>query len=228
MNLSNFVAYVKQAWKNKPDTSTPLSAERLTHQEEGIKGNSDAIQELAAAVVSQIVNNPDKIASMAALYAVNQKVTTLDGKVGDTAKLPSGTADVASAIAQLYSNLNAKTPTFQERHLTADTQTLSSNSTTTLWDSEVTIPFDCIMIGNWKVLCKSSDANASFYYMVNNAYIQGREQWDGTVQTDNTINIFVMNKFTKGTNLSVSVQGNCSIRGNNTSLTRYNFTFIPL
>ena len=77
MNLSNFVAYVKQAWKNKPDTSTPLSAERLTHQEEGIKGNSDAIQELAAAVVSQIVNNPDKIASMAALYAVNQKVTTL-------------------------------------------------------------------------------------------------------------------------------------------------------
>lgn len=104
MNLSNFVAYVKQAWKNKPDTSTPLSAERLTHQEEGIKGNSDAIQELAAAVVSQIVNNPDKIASMAALYAVNQKVTTLDGKVGDTAQLPSGTADVASAIAQLYSN----------------------------------------------------------------------------------------------------------------------------
>ena len=108
MNLSNFVAYVKQAWKNKPDTSTPLSAERLTHQEEGIKGNSDAIQELAAAVVSQIVNNPDKIASMAALYAVNQKVTTLDGKVGDTAQLPSGTADVASAIAQLYSNKQDK------------------------------------------------------------------------------------------------------------------------
>ena len=107
MNLSNFVAYVKQAWKNKPDTSSPLSAERLTHQEEGIKGNSDAIQELAAAVVSQIVNNPDKIASMAALYAVNQKVTTLDGKVGDTAQLPSGTADVASAIAQLYSNFGS-------------------------------------------------------------------------------------------------------------------------
>lgn len=106
MNLSNFVAYVKQAWKNKPDTSTPLSAERLTHLEEGIKGNSDAIQELAAAVVSQIVNDPNKIASMAALYAVNQKVTTLDGKVGDTAQLPSGTADVASAIAQLYSNIS--------------------------------------------------------------------------------------------------------------------------
>ena len=126
------------------------------------------------------------------------------------------------------SDLNAKTPTCQEQHMTADTQTLSSDSATTLWDSEITIPFDCIMIGNWKVLCKSSDANASFYYIVNNAYVQGRAQWDGTVQTDNAINIFVMNKFTKGTKLSVSVQGNCSIRGNNTSLTRYTFTFIPV
>ena len=126
------------------------------------------------------------------------------------------------------SDLNAKTPTCQEQHMTADTQTLSSDLATTLWDSEITIPFDCIMIGNWKVLCKSSDANASFYYIVNNAYVQGRAQWDGTVQTDNAINIFVMNKFTKGTKLSVSVQGNCSIRGNNTSLTRYTFTFIPV
>ena len=104
MNLSNFVAYVKQAWKNKPDTSTPLSAERLTHQEDGIKANSDAIQELAAAVVSQIVNNPDKIASMAALYAVDQKVAGLDGKIGDTSKLPAGTTDAVGAITQLYSN----------------------------------------------------------------------------------------------------------------------------
>ncbi|RHQ34245.1 hypothetical protein DWY84_03995 [Clostridium sp. AF27-2AA] len=105
MTLSNFVAYVTQKWKNKPDTSTPLSAERLTHQEDGIKANSDAIQELAAAVVSQIVNNPDKIASMAALYAVDQKVAGLDGKIGDTSKLPAGTTDAVGAIAQLYSNL---------------------------------------------------------------------------------------------------------------------------
>ena len=108
MTLSNFVAYVKQLWKNKPDTSTPLSAERLTHLEEGIKGNSDAIQELAAAVVSQIVNNPDKIASMAALYAVDQKVAGLDEKIGDTSKLPAGTTDAVGAIAQLYSNLEWK------------------------------------------------------------------------------------------------------------------------
>jgi len=78
MTISNFVAYVKQAWKNKPDTSTPLSAARLTHLEDGIKGNSDAIEKIAAAVVSQIVNDPNKIASMASLYSVNQAVTQLN------------------------------------------------------------------------------------------------------------------------------------------------------
>ena len=74
MIISNFIAYAKQAWKNKPDTSTPLSAARLTHLEDGVKGNSDAIEKIAAAVVSQIVNDPNKIASMAALYSVNEKV----------------------------------------------------------------------------------------------------------------------------------------------------------
>lgn len=128
----------------------------------------------------------------------------------------------------LKSDLAAKTPTYREQHMTGESQALPSDSSTTLWDSEITIPFDCIMIGNWKVLCRSSNANASFYYMVNNAYVQGRVQWDGTVQTDNAVNIFVMNKFTKGTKLDVAVQGNCSIRGNNSSLTRYTFTFIPV
>ena len=106
MTLSSFAAYIKQLWRNKPDTSTPVTAERLAHMEEGIKGNSDAIEEIAAAVVSQIINDPDKIASMAAVYAVNQKVATLDGKVGDTAQLPDGATDVVTAIAKQNSNLS--------------------------------------------------------------------------------------------------------------------------
>lgn len=97
MTISNFVAYVKQAWKNKPDTSTPLSAPRLLHMEDGIKMTSDAIEKIAAAVVSQIVNDPDKIASMAALYAVDQKI-------GNVANLPNGAADVVAAITQQNSN----------------------------------------------------------------------------------------------------------------------------
>lgn len=106
MKLSNFAAYIAQLWRNKPDTSTPLSAERLRHIEDGIKGNSDAIEAIAAAVVNQIVNDPDKIASMAALYAVNQKVSALDGKVGDTAQLPDGATDVVTAITKQNSDLN--------------------------------------------------------------------------------------------------------------------------
>jgi len=78
MTISGFVAYVKQVWKNKPDTSSPLSAERLNTIEGGIKGNSDAIEAIAAAVVNQIVNDPNKIASMAALYSVNSQVTQLN------------------------------------------------------------------------------------------------------------------------------------------------------
>lgn len=98
MTISGFVAYVKQIWANKPSTSSPLSAERLNHIEEGIKGNSDAVARIAAAVVSQIANDPEKIASMAALYAVNQKI-------GDTANLPGGAADVVDAIVAQNSNL---------------------------------------------------------------------------------------------------------------------------
>lgn len=78
MTLSKFVEYIKQAWANRPSATTPISAERLLHMESGIKANNEAIQELATAVVSAIVNDPNKIASMAALYAVNQAVTELN------------------------------------------------------------------------------------------------------------------------------------------------------
>lgn len=83
MIISNFIAYAKQAWKNKPDTSTPLSAARLTHVEDGVKGNSDAIEKIAAAVLTQIVNDPNKIASMAALFSVNEAVKKVSSDLGD-------------------------------------------------------------------------------------------------------------------------------------------------
>lgn len=81
MTIKDFVAYVKQAWYNKPNTSTPVEASRLLHIENGIKGNSDAIEKIAAAVVNQIVNDPDKIASMAALFSVNQNLTNLTNEI---------------------------------------------------------------------------------------------------------------------------------------------------
>lgn len=81
MTIKDFVAYVKQAWYNKPNTATPVEASRLLHIEDGIKGNSDAIEKIAAAVVSQIVNDPDKIASMAALFSVNQNLANLTNEI---------------------------------------------------------------------------------------------------------------------------------------------------
>lgn len=75
MIISGFVQYVKQVWKNKPDTSTPLSAARLEHLEAGIKANSDAIAAIAAAVVNQQVNDVNKIPSSALLYQLNSDLS---------------------------------------------------------------------------------------------------------------------------------------------------------
>lgn len=116
---------------------------------------------------------------------------------------------------------------FVEQYLKS-TQTLSPSGTTLLNDASITIPFDCIGILRWKLWCKSSEQKTLFYYMVNNAYVQGKHQWDGTVQNDEAIDIFVMSRFSKDQELTVSVQGNCSVVGNNTSLTRYSFAFIPV
>lgn len=83
MTISGFIAYAIQTWKNKPDTSTPLSAARLAHIEAGIKANSDAITKLAAAVINQQANDVNKIPSSALMYSVNEKV---DSAISDLAR----------------------------------------------------------------------------------------------------------------------------------------------
>ena len=95
--LSDFVKYVKQYWHDRPDKSTPLNADRLNHIENGIGSNSEAINQIANAVVSNIVNDPDKIASMAAVYALQEKL--------GTGELPSDAPNAISAINTLYSNI---------------------------------------------------------------------------------------------------------------------------
>ena len=95
MTISGFVAYVKQAWKNKPDTSTPLSATRLTHVEEGVKANSDAIAKIAAAVINQQANDVNKIPSSALMYSVNEKVD----KANSDLAVKADAANISSQIA---------------------------------------------------------------------------------------------------------------------------------
>lgn len=48
--ISEFVEYVKQVWKNKPNVSSPLNADRLNHMEAGIENNSKKIKETVTAV----------------------------------------------------------------------------------------------------------------------------------------------------------------------------------
>lgn len=98
--LSDFVKYVKQYWHDRPDKSTPLNADRLNHIENGIGSNSEAINQIANAVVSNIVNDPDKIASMAAVYTLQEKLGTGD--------LLSDAPNAISAINTLYSNLTTR------------------------------------------------------------------------------------------------------------------------
>lgn len=104
--LSDFVKYVKQYWHDRPDKSTPLNADRLNHIENGIGSNSEAINQIANAVVSNIVNDPDKIASIAAVYALQEKL--------GTGELPSDASDAISAINTLYSNLESRITKFSE------------------------------------------------------------------------------------------------------------------
>ena len=177
MKLSNFAAYIAQLWRNKPDTSTPLSAERLRHIEDGIKGNSDAIEAIAAAVVNQIVNDPDKIASMAALYAVNQKVSALDGKVGDTAQLPDGATDVVTAIAKQNSDLNGF-------HVYANISDLGLSNGVTVNDilskmSQPSIGFFYVLNDNIKNLPITTQANLIIFKSGSASDIVERSIWTG-------------------------------------------------
>lgn len=52
----NFIEYVKQIWKNGPSGSTPWSAARLNHLEDGIKNNNDMIRELSGNITTTCEN----------------------------------------------------------------------------------------------------------------------------------------------------------------------------
>ena len=82
--LSNFTAYVKQVWANRPSLTSPLSATRFNYMEAGIKANSDAIEQIANAVLSNIVNDPNKIASMAVAYSLQEQVNKLNSDFSTT------------------------------------------------------------------------------------------------------------------------------------------------
>ena len=54
--VMNFIEYVKQIWKNGPSGSTPWSAARLNHIEDGIKNNNSMISELNSNITTTCEN----------------------------------------------------------------------------------------------------------------------------------------------------------------------------
>lgn len=79
--ISEFVEYVKQAWKNKPNVSSPLNADSLNHMEAGIENNSKKIKETVTAVNELTENMVPDMSKMAPIITsskdVNNKAYTI-------------------------------------------------------------------------------------------------------------------------------------------------------
>lgn len=79
--ISEFVEYVKQVWKNKPNVSSPLNADRLNHMEDGIENNSKKIKETVTAVNELTENMVPDMSKMAPIITsskdVNNKAYTI-------------------------------------------------------------------------------------------------------------------------------------------------------
>ena len=93
MKLDNVKDYSEQSWKNAPDKTTPINADRLNHMEAGIKSAADGVKAIIDAVKDEITDDANKIPSMAALYGVNKKV--------GTDALPEGMGDLVRGITTL-------------------------------------------------------------------------------------------------------------------------------
>lgn len=79
--ISEFVEYVKQVWKNKPNVSSPLNADSMNHMEAGIENNSKKIKETVTAVNELTENMVPDMSKMAPIITsskdVNNKAYTI-------------------------------------------------------------------------------------------------------------------------------------------------------
>lgn len=75
--ISEFAEYVKQAWKNKPNVSSPLNADRLNYIEDGIENNSNKIKEIVPAVNELTVRKAESIHTVVSLANITLILHTL-------------------------------------------------------------------------------------------------------------------------------------------------------
>lgn len=192
MNLTKFKEYIKvhAAWKNKPDKSTPIDAAALMQLETGIKSNNEAIQELAVAVVSQITNDPNKIASMAALFAVNETVASLNRDLNDRTAVSDllAIADVGLNAQRIIRCNNNTLNTPYKAGLTAASYgtayigMISANAGTIL--------YVCDSVSRIFLRAKDSGKWGDWISVTTNADYPGYKQlWSGTITTNGATTI---------------------------------------
>ena len=119
--------YEKQLWKDYPDTTTPITADRLNHMEEGIKGLSDA--QVSIEVVDSLDGNSTTNAP--SVHAVNEAIGKIiesgDGyiKYSDGTMICYDTSDITAQITNpwgsgYYGNVKIN-PTFAKTFISPPT-----------------------------------------------------------------------------------------------------------
>lgn len=105
--ISEFVEYVKQVWKNKPNVSSPLNADRLNHMEAGIENNSKKIKETVTAVNELTEKMPKVYTTRSVIKANNKKTIEFPENYFSNSPVISVEAEVSGA--PIYVEMNSTT-----------------------------------------------------------------------------------------------------------------------
>ena len=211
-----------------------------THGIMGDSGSTVMSQELFDAVAEKIVNelvSNEKLNTVLteklADYIMKSKIvnhllatdesTVLSGPMGKELK---GLLDVLNTkISEKNNQIRYQTRSddADEQHILSDGLIMGSN--------EPTIPFDCYVIAHHHITLKSSARNARVYWMLGGAYIQGTESWDGTASQEYAFDKTFIYEATAGQIIQLKMYDSNNVgiisRGNNNSLNRHSFIFIP-
>jgi len=78
------MSYIKQTWVNLPNQTTPISAERLNHMEDGIEGVDTGKENLSNKVTSISSSSTDEqYPSAKLLYDIKTAIEDEIGDIGD-------------------------------------------------------------------------------------------------------------------------------------------------
>lgn len=108
--ISEFVEYIRQNWKNKPNSSSPLNADHLNHMEDGIENNSKKIKEIVGAV-NQLNVDITKKADSNHTHDLSTMINTLS--------TASGTPSDADYYVSQYAGGGSQNTTYYRRTMSA-------------------------------------------------------------------------------------------------------------